>query len=252
MPTDVFAQRIISKIVSPDPPNYMFFGSKVYHAQCDKLAADVAGSFDRTDVSRLQGALLPVMALPFILNILPSPTSRSVFYTRAIEKFDENVFESAGFPPWGAGEARQTSWIHSAVDKGEPWSGPYQTPFTPSGAYSFASPFITSCPESNPPLPVCRSISPSMPKAGSTIKVSVDKSDSTGMFMAYYFGLSVLSLEIQDGQMIIPEGLQDVVFARVVSEKPTEGKPPSDETIRSGLVVIDFGLPADAKYESPM
>lgn len=75
MPTDVFAQRVISKIISPDPPNYMFFGSKVYHAQCDKLAADVAGSFDRTDVSRLQGALLPVMALPFILNILPSPTS---------------------------------------------------------------------------------------------------------------------------------------------------------------------------------
>ncbi|EPQ50186.1 hypothetical protein GLOTRDRAFT_134181 [Gloeophyllum trabeum ATCC 11539] len=119
-----------------------------------------------------------------------SLVSWNVFYTGTIEKFDENVFESAGFPPWGAG--------------------------------------------------------------GSTIKVSVDKSDSTGMFMEYYFGLSVLSLEIQDGQMIIPEGVQDVVFTRVVSEKPTEGKPPSDETIRSGLVVIDFGLPADAKYESPM
>ncbi|EPQ53145.1 hypothetical protein GLOTRDRAFT_46095, partial [Gloeophyllum trabeum ATCC 11539] len=155
-----------------------------------------------------------------------------------------------------ATEARQTSWIHAAVNKGEPWSGAYQTPLTPSGAYSLASPFIKSCPESNPPLPVKAfpglTISPSMPKAGSTIKVAVDKFDTVGMFMAYYSGLSVLSSEIQNGETVIPEGLQGVVFAGVVSEKSTQDKTPTDETMKSGLVAIDFGLPADAKDTSPM
>lgn len=51
-------------------------------------------------------------------------------------------------------EARHQAWLNSAVIKENPWQGPEDTPLGFSDVYSIAAAFITSCPSTNPTLPV--------------------------------------------------------------------------------------------------
>jgi hypothetical protein len=50
-------------------------------------------------------------------------------------------------------EARHSSYIRGGL-KEAPFAQPFDTPLTLNEVYSLASQFITSCPSSNPPLPV--------------------------------------------------------------------------------------------------
>lgn len=50
-------------------------------------------------------------------------------------------------------EARHSSYLRSQL-KEAPFPQPFDTPLDLDEVYSLASAFITSCPKSNPPLPV--------------------------------------------------------------------------------------------------
>ena len=50
-------------------------------------------------------------------------------------------------------EARHSAYLRSQLDK-SPYPQAFDAPLTLNEVYSLASPFITSCPESNPALPV--------------------------------------------------------------------------------------------------
>jgi len=147
-----------------------------------------------------------------------------------------------------ATEGRHDAWMMSAALEGAPWSGPYQTPLNPDEVYSIAAQFIESCPSTNAALPVktfpALTVTPATPKPGDTIKVSVSGSN---MYMLYHSGSSILSSDIVNGETTIPKELVGVVYAGVASEKPTGDKPPSSSAMLSGLVILNFGLPASAE-----
>lgn len=50
-------------------------------------------------------------------------------------------------------ESRHSAYIRSTL-KQIPFPSPFDVPLTPNEVYTLAKPFIVSCPESNPPLPV--------------------------------------------------------------------------------------------------
>ncbi|ORX34214.1 ferritin-like domain-domain-containing protein, partial [Kockovaella imperatae] len=51
-------------------------------------------------------------------------------------------------------EARHQGWLSSSVSKNQPWSGPEDTPLDFDEVYTIAAEFISSCPSTNPTLPV--------------------------------------------------------------------------------------------------
>ncbi|KAI0672131.1 ferritin-like domain-containing protein [Trametes maxima] len=139
-------------------------------------------------------------------------------------------------------EARQASWVSSAVMKNQPWNGPYDTPLTPSGAYSLAAPFIKECPSSNAALPVTTfpalTISKTSPAEGSRIAIQYDGVASDGeKYVAWLDGLQVVYTTIgKDGKTKVPQDLDGTVYAVVVKSKET----PKDETMLSGFAVVQF------------
>ncbi|OBZ76928.1 Protein rds1 [Grifola frondosa] len=149
-------------------------------------------------------------------------------------------------------ESRQAGWVSSSVLKLQPWDGAYETPLTPSGAYSLAAAFIKECPSSNPPLPVqmfpSLTVSDSSPKPGSTITVSFDNPEHVyPAYLAWLDGLAVTYTPIdENGKTTVPEKLEGTVFAGAVS---SNNMAPSDSTMLSGLAMFQFPFGSYAMTE---
>ncbi|KAG8905573.1 hypothetical protein FRB99_008631 [Tulasnella sp. 403] len=137
-------------------------------------------------------------------------------------------------------EARHASWIASSVNGDTPWSGPLDTPLTLSQVFSLAAAFIESCPKSNPTLPVKQfpslSISPAKPSPGDEITLSYDTSKGKNVQLAFFAGLSVVSVDIKDGKATLPKDLVGTVYAVVT----TDGKKPTDDNIVAGPAILEF------------
>ncbi|KAI0767666.1 ferritin-like domain-containing protein [Fomes fomentarius] len=141
-------------------------------------------------------------------------------------------------------ESRHAGWVSSAVLKHQPWNGPFDTPISPSGAFSLAVQFITSCPTSNPALPVqpfpALTLSDGAPAHGATITATIagDKAGSGETFIAWLDGLDVVFSDLKsDGKTTVPDGLAGTVYAVAVSSKD---KALSEGVLRSGLAVVQF------------
>ncbi|EIN06278.1 hypothetical protein PUNSTDRAFT_115574 [Punctularia strigosozonata HHB-11173 SS5] len=144
-------------------------------------------------------------------------------------------------------EARHDAWISSAVRKEAAWNLPYDTPLGLSGVYSIASQFITSCPSSNPTLPVTTypsfSLTPAAPAVGEKVKMNFDNKDNNSpLYVAYYSGLNVFYSDVaSDGTTTIPSDLKNAgtVYASVVKSKDAT---PTDQTTLSGLTILYFAF----------
>ncbi|KAI0752524.1 ferritin-like domain-containing protein [Daedaleopsis nitida] len=141
-------------------------------------------------------------------------------------------------------ESRHSAWVSSAVMKVQPWSGPFDTPITTSGAYSLAAQFITSCPSTNPALPVepfpALSLSEAAPAHGAKVTVAIGGSNKIEgqTYVAWLNGLTVEYTELaEDGSTTVPEGLAGTAYAVAVSSKD---QTPSDATMRSGFAIVQF------------
>ncbi|PCH36761.1 hypothetical protein WOLCODRAFT_134335 [Wolfiporia cocos MD-104 SS10] len=140
-------------------------------------------------------------------------------------------------------EQRQVGWVSSAVLKHQPWDGAFQTPLTINGAYSLAMQFITSCPSSNPPLPVTTfpalTVSETSPQPGSTITISFNNANNVSpTYLAWFNGLEVVFTNIDtNGAAQVPSGLHGTVYVGVVSSDQT---PLSDADMVSGLAIMQF------------
>ncbi|KAK7469126.1 hypothetical protein VKT23_003617 [Stygiomarasmius scandens] len=125
-------------------------------------------------------------------------------------------------------EARHSSWVDSSVERQNAWSGPYEVPLSPNDVFTIASNFITSCPESNPPLPA---------KANPSLTVSADARpggqasltfDYSGSMPAYLSFLtsngpasSPITVDGDEKTAIIPDSVKGTVFAFVTSTNET-------------------------------
>ncbi|KAH9934474.1 ferritin-like domain-containing protein [Epithele typhae] len=149
-----------------------------------------------------------------------------------------------------AAESRHSGWVSAAVLKNQPWEGAFETPLLPSGAFSLAAQFITSCPSDNPALPVqahpALSVSTGTPTPGASVKFTVGGSGSSGTkFVAWLDGVGdpVYTAVGSDGSTTVPKGLAGTVYAAMVSSK--DGAV-SDATLLSGFAVFQFTFSSQA------
>jgi hypothetical protein len=130
-----------------------------------------------------------------------------------------------------------------AVNKVNPWSGPFDVPLSPNDVFSLATPFIKSCPSSNPSLPFKTFSSLTFPtgsKPGQKVTIQFDKGSSKGdLFVAFFTGLNQeFVLIAADGSVTIPEKLIGTVYA-VVSSSATVA---TDATTIAGPAILTFSF----------
>ncbi|KZT42830.1 hypothetical protein SISSUDRAFT_1015410, partial [Sistotremastrum suecicum HHB10207 ss-3] len=145
-------------------------------------------------------------------------------------------------------EGRHQGWVQAAVEKEAPWSSAFETPQTFDEVFSLASPFITSCPSTNPALPFVAfpnlTVTPATPAAGDNITLAFS-GNSTGAFLALLHGLNQTFVPISNNSAILPAGLQGTVYA-VVSNSSSAV---ADNNTIAGPAILQF--PFDSSASNP-
>ncbi|KAF8916046.1 ferritin-like domain-containing protein [Mucidula mucida] len=137
-------------------------------------------------------------------------------------------------------EARHASWVAAAVNDVQPWSGPLDVPLTLNQVYSLAAAFITSCPESNPALPVkafpTLSVTPATGvKPGDTITIAFDGL-ADGMTAVFLTGLSPVTAPVTGGKVTVPKDLTGTVYLVITKGGDTV----TDDSTSAGPAVFQF------------
>ncbi|KIJ43115.1 hypothetical protein M422DRAFT_60331 [Sphaerobolus stellatus SS14] len=149
-----------------------------------------------------------------------------------------------------ATEARHASWIGSAVNKGPGWSGAFDVPLSLNEVFTLAASFITSCPSTNPQLPVKAfpSLTFSSPAPGkeSTLTFNATGTSSTPLFVSFFTGLSQEFAPLKNGKVAIPGDLLGTVYAVVT----TNGTMADDSNIVAGPAVLSFPFNSDGNLIS--
>ncbi|KAG9049728.1 hypothetical protein FS837_009262 [Tulasnella sp. UAMH 9824] len=140
-----------------------------------------------------------------------------------------------------ATEARHAAWVSAAVNKGDPWSGPFDVPLDLDQVFSLAAAFITSCPDSNPKLPVkafpVLSFSPATPYPGDSVQLSYDSSSGKKEYFAVFTGLTTIFVPISDDKKVtIPSDAVGTVYGVVT----TSNEKVSDDNTVAGPVIMIF------------
>ncbi|KAJ3745082.1 ferritin-like domain-containing protein [Lentinula detonsa] len=133
-------------------------------------------------------------------------------------------------------EARHAAWVAGPVNKENPWSGPFDTALGLSTVYTLASQFITSCPSSNPSLPVKAFPALTFANAspGEAADVTADGVTTEGQYVAFFSGLSTTFVQVQNGQVTVPNATS--LYAVLTSSNATA----DDSTITAGVAVLQF------------
>ncbi|THH06234.1 hypothetical protein EW145_g4222 [Phellinidium pouzarii] len=152
-------------------------------------------------------------------------------------------------------EARQASWINSAILMGDPWSGPYDTPLNADLAYTIASSFITDCLPVNPTLPFTAypNLTITSIDGGSTfapgdnVTLTYDNSTagSSAQYLAFFSGLNTTYANISSEKGVsIPDSLQGLLFAVVTTS--LNGTAVLDNSLIAGPAALSFAFGSNA------
>lgn len=120
-------------------------------------------------------------------------------------------------------------------------------PLTPYVRVSTAQ-FITSCPSSNPPLPVtplpALTLSPSSPAPNSSVTLTfANPTNASPLYAAWLDGLQVVFTSVdmngdgKSGATAVPDGLHGSAYVGVVS---SDQAPLGDGQMVSGLAIVQF------------
>jgi len=140
-------------------------------------------------------------------------------------------------------ESRHQAWLNSAVLAESAWSGPEDTPLDLSEVYSIAAAFITSCPSTNPTLPV---------KAFPSLAVAADGTVTTtvstdGTYLQVLSGLDSNVFPVVNGKGVglpAPQGISYFILTTEANNTLV-----SDSNIVAGPFVSD--LPFNSKQTNP-
>jgi len=136
-------------------------------------------------------------------------------------------------------EARQASWVASAVNSDTPWSGAFDIPLDFNQVTTLASGFIVNCPASNPTLPFKAfpglTVAPSKPDAGANVTLSFSGSTS-GLFLSLLSGLSTISMPIENNTITLPSNLTGTVYAIVTQNSGNV----TDASTVAGPAILQF------------
>jgi len=144
-------------------------------------------------------------------------------------------------------ESRHAAWMSGAVlasDGGSPYPAAFDTPVSSfSAVYSLAAQFITSCPETNPALPVKKfptlSISPAANfTTGTQLQLTFNDTANAGkeVFAAFINGIGAptfVSISANNS-VAVPSGLEGQTYVLVSSVNGNIG----DENVIAGPAVI--------------
>ncbi|KAJ3839488.1 ferritin-like domain-containing protein [Lentinula raphanica] len=148
-----------------------------------------------------------------------------------------------------ATEARHAAWIAGPVNKGNAWSGAYDTPLTLGSAYSLGAQFITSCPSSNPSLGVKAFPSLTITNAtlGQASAVTAGNNVSVeGQYVAFFSGLTTTFVKVSNGQVVVPNNDMGTSYAVLTNANGTA----TDSTIIAGVAVIQFPYGSEGSLET--
>lgn len=146
-----------------------------------------------------------------------------------------------------ATEARHASWVAAAVNKGPGWSGSFDVPLSLNQVFSLAAAFITSCPDTNPPLPVKAfpSLALASPAPGkeSTLTYNATGTPSGSLFVAFFTGLDQEFAPVENGKVTVPADLVGTVYAVLT----TNGTMADDSNIVAGPAILSFPFNSSGK-----
>lgn len=148
-------------------------------------------------------------------------------------------------------EARHSSYIRASLEQ-SPFPQPFDDPLSVNQVYTLASPFITACPASNPPLPVkafpaLTLVTPGPIKANSTIVLQTSGyvlSDPSATNTAPLYGafitvtgpIFVNATRVEGGfSLVVPTGVNGQVY--VVLTACNERL--SDATTAAGPAIVE-------------
>ncbi|KAJ7509865.1 ferritin-like domain-containing protein [Mycena galericulata] len=163
-------------------------------------------------------------------------------YTGAAQFITNKVYLTAAASVL-ATEARHASWVASAVEKYAGWSGDFDVPLGLNQVYSLAAAFITSCPSTNPTLPVTAfpTLTTSTTRYSPGKNITLDFTPATAvpadtpLYAAFYTGLSVEYAPITDSKVTIPMDLRGTVYTVVTTSNGTVS---DGNTIAGPLILL--------------
>lgn len=140
-------------------------------------------------------------------------------------------------------EARHQAWQSSAVGMMEPWGSAYDTALGLDMVYTIASAFITSCPDSNPALPVkafgALTVDNGVPGQTATFTFDNSAQGSTVEYAIFYSGVGTASVQLDENHMaMVPSGLQGISYV-VVSTAATAADVTSDNIVAGPAFIIN-------------
>ncbi|KAK8865777.1 hypothetical protein IAR55_000924 [Kwoniella newhampshirensis] len=140
-------------------------------------------------------------------------------------------------------EARHQAWLNSAVEKAAAWSGPEDTPLDFDEVYSIASAFITSCPSTNPTLPV---------KAFPALTIGTDGTITTtastaGTYVQLIQGLETNVFPVVNGKVQGLPTTQGIAYAVLTTQ--ANSTLVGDDNILAGPMI--FNAPFNSKQSNP-
>jgi len=145
-------------------------------------------------------------------------------------------------------EARHQAWVESTLLHQNPWSGPLDTPLSLDAVYTLAASFITSCPSTNPSLPVQAfpSFAIASPKPGQCSAVTAASGITTeGNYVAFFSGLAPIFVQVQNGEVAVPSSLMGTSYAVLTNSSSSA----ADSNVVAGVVVLDFPFNSRGELE---
>ncbi|KAG8904793.1 hypothetical protein FRB99_001183 [Tulasnella sp. 403] len=115
-------------------------------------------------------------------------------------------------------QARHSAWIFSAVQKGGAWSSAFDSPLGLPQTYSLITPYIASCPSTNPKLPVAAfprlSLLQSNYTAGAAVTFNYSIPYAGPTYLALYNGLDMSYFPVSANKTAtLPPNLSGIVYA---------------------------------------
>ncbi|KAJ7184485.1 ferritin-like domain-containing protein [Mycena filopes] len=152
-------------------------------------------------------------------------------------------------------EARHASYVAAVINGQAAWGGAFDTPQDLNQVYTLAAAFITSCPSTNPPLPVMAFPALNVTSeddpivSGSNITVSYTPTtapdEGTQLCLAFFTGFDVIFALLTDNQAVVPHNLTAQVYV-VVTKNCTAV---ADPDMLAGPAILGL-YPRDADDDS--
>jgi len=142
-------------------------------------------------------------------------------------------------------EARHQSWQSSAVSGLNPWGSAYDTPLGLDMVYTIASAFITSCPSSNPALPVMAFPALNVTgNPGDNVAFSFKDSHNAVNYAIFYSGLGTAVVQLDANDMAtIPSSLQGIAYVIVSTASSAADVTNSNVSLQQLIVYVNHAEP---------